>query len=139
MFQVTVSEIQELMSNQEETDTRIVLYLRYIAKKGFKSAVVRSPDTDIFFILLHQANAIPLTIFLDIGSGKHRQLINLSEFAESKGDEYCSTLLGLYVFTGEDVTSAFVGKGKVTPLKKTPGKSQVSQVIQVRTQLLNVL
>ena len=27
-------------------------------------------------------------------------------------------LLGLYVFTGEDVTSAFKGKGKGGPLKK---------------------
>ena len=27
-------------------------------------------------------------------------------------------MLGLYVFTGKDVTSAFKGKGKVGPLKK---------------------
>ena len=106
------------MSDQEETDSRIVLYLHYAVKKGYKSAIIRTPDTDVFFILLYHAHTITLTIFLDIGSGKHRKLINLTEFAKSKGAEYCSTLLGLYVFTGEDVTSAFSGKGKVTPLKK---------------------
>jgi hypothetical protein len=31
---------------------------------------------------------------------------------------YCATLLGFYVFSGEDCTSAFKGKGKVGPLKK---------------------
>ena len=118
VFQVTVDEIHELVSNQEETDTRVVLYLNYAVKLGYKSAVVRSPDTDIFFILLHYAHSIALTIYLDIGSGKHRQLINVTEISESMGAAYCTTLLGLYVFTGEDVTSAFKGKGKVGPLKK---------------------
>ena len=117
-FQVAIREIEELVSNQEETDTRGVLYLNYAVRLGFKSAVVRTPDTDIFFILLHYEHSIPITIYLDTGSGKHRQIINVSELSESKGAEYCTTLLGLYVFTGEDVTSAFKGKGKVGPLKK---------------------
>lgn len=115
---MTTSEVHELVSNQEETDTRVVLYLKYAAKLGYKLAVVRTPDTDIFVILLHYAHSIPLIIYLDTGTGKHRQIINISELAESKGAEYCITILGLYVFTGEDVTSAFKGKGKVGPLKK---------------------
>ena len=110
---MTVSEIHELESNQKETDTRVVLYLNYAVKLGYKPAVVRTPDSDIFFILLHYAHAIPLTIYLDTGSGKHRQIVNVSELSESKGADYCTTMLGLYVFTGEDVTSAFKGKGKV--------------------------
>lgn len=106
------------MSNQEETDTRIVLYLKYAAKIGYKSAVVRTPDTDIFVILLFYAPSIGLTIFIDIGIGKHRKIVNVSEMAESMGTDKCSLVLGLYVFTGEDVTSSFKGKGKVGPLKK---------------------
>ena len=105
-------------SNQEETDTRVVLYLHHAVSLGYRKAVVRTPDTDIFFILLYHAHTIDLTIYLDTGSGKHRQLINISELAESLGEEYCSTLLGYYVFSGEDCTSAFKGKGKVAPLKK---------------------
>ena len=93
----------------------MVLYLKYVAKLGYKSAVVRTPDTDIFMVLLHHAHSIALTIYLDTGTGKHRQLVNVSELAESKGSDYWTTILGLYVFTGEDVTSAF--KGKVGPLK----------------------
>ena len=64
------------------------------------------------------AQSIALTIYLDTGTGKHRQIVNVSEIAEMKGADYCTMILGLYVFTGEDVTSAFKGKGKVGPIKK---------------------
>ena len=94
-FQVTTQEVHELTSNQEETDTRIVLYLKYAAKLGYKSAVVRTPDTDIFVILLFYANTIGLTIFLDIGTGKHRQIVNISQMAESMGADTCKMVLGL--------------------------------------------
>ena len=66
---------------------------------------------------------IALTIYLDTGSGKHRQIVNVSELSESKGADYCTTVVGLYVFTGEDVTSAFKGKDKVRPLKKLQNQS----------------
>ena len=62
-------EIPELYSTQEETDTRVILYLKYAVKRGFKSAVVRSPDTDILVILLHYAHAINIKIYLDSGVG----------------------------------------------------------------------
>ena len=115
---ITIPEIHELFSKQEETDTRIIIYLEYAVKQGFKTAVVRSPDTDIFFILLYYAHKINLTVYLDTGFGKHRKLINVSAIASSFGNEYCDALLGFYVYTGEDCTSAFKGKGKVGPLKK---------------------
>uniref|UniRef100_UPI00358FADE9 uncharacterized protein n=1 Tax=Myxine glutinosa TaxID=7769 RepID=UPI00358FADE9 len=115
---VEVRELPTIYSNQEETDTRVVLYLHHAATIGYKNAVVRTPDTDILLILLHHAHNIKLTVYLDTGSGKHRQLVNVSELAESLGEDYCATLLGYYVFSGEDCTSAFKGKGKVGPLKK---------------------
>jgi hypothetical protein len=85
---------------------------------GYSSAVVRTPDTDIFVILLHHASSISLTIYLDTGTGKKRKILDVSELASTKGPEYCSMVLGFYVFTGEDVTSAFKGKGKVAPMRK---------------------
>ncbi len=115
LLQVQTSEIYALRSNQEETDSRIVLYLHQAVKWGYKSCVVRTPDTDILMILLYHASKINLSIYLDHGSGKHRILINVTELSESLGPDYCSTLLGFYVFTGEDCTSAFKGKGKVNP------------------------
>ena len=76
-FQVQKTEVCDLRSNQEETDTRIVLYIQFAAQKGFQSVVVRTPDTDIFFILLHHSHNVSTTIYVDIGTGKKRRL-NLS-------------------------------------------------------------
>ena len=115
---VSENEVFDLRSDQEETDTRVVLYIRYAQEKGFQSAVVRTPDTDIFFILLHHAHDLTITVYIDIGTGKNRRLICITEIANEHGRDWCRTLLGFYVFTGEDCTSAFKGKGKVAPLKK---------------------
>jgi hypothetical protein len=59
-----------------------------------------------------------LIIYLDAGTGVHRRHINVSELASDLGHSFCQTLLGFYIFTGEDANSAFRGKGKVLPLKK---------------------
>ena len=117
-FQVNVNKCLSLRSDQEETDTRIVLYLHHASQKGFTSAVVRSPDTDVLMIVMHHSDEIPIRIFLDTGTGKNRKVINVSELSQSYGAPYCTALLGLYVFTGEDATSAFKGKGKAGLLKK---------------------
>ena len=45
---IDIREIHGLKSNQEETDSRVVLYLNFIDELGFSSAVVKSPDTDSF-------------------------------------------------------------------------------------------
>ena len=81
-------------------------------------AVVKTPDTDIFLILLHHATSILKGVFLDNGLGKQRRLINVSEIAREKGPNYCTTLLGIYIYTGEDATSASKCKGKIGPLKR---------------------
>ena len=96
-----------------------MLYLFYAKKKGFKSAVVRTSDSDPLFIILYYAYKLqPLIVYLDTGTGSHRRLINVTELANDLGDAFCNTLLGFYVFTGEDANSAFRGKGKVIPLRK---------------------
>ena len=117
-LQVQISEIHALRSKQEETDSHVVLYLHQAVEWGYKSSVVMTPDTVILMLLLYQASKINLSIYLDHGTGIHRSVINVSELADSLGPEYCNTMLGYYVFYGEDCTSAFKGKAKVSPLKK---------------------
>ena len=98
--QVCSSEITELQSDQEETDSRVVLYLQQAVQWGYKSSVVKTPDTDILMILLYHADKLKITTYLDYGSGVHRKLINVSELASSLGSDYCEALLGFYVFFG---------------------------------------
>ena len=92
-MQVSAHEIEELRSEQEGTDTCTVLYLKYATKFGYKSGVVRTPDTDIFLILLHHVNNILLTIYLDTGTGKHQKIINITELADTNVKDYCTTIL----------------------------------------------
>ena len=53
-----------------------------------------------------------LTVYLDTGSGKHREIVNiqLSDLVESLGEDCRVTFLGYCVFTGGDCTSFFKGK-----------------------------
>ena len=55
-------------------------------------------------ILPFDMHAINLSIHLDTGSAKHRRLLTVSDVAESLDEENCATLLGFYVFSGEDCT-----------------------------------
>lgn len=81
-------------------------------------------------ILLYLAHTINLAIYLDTGSGKHRKVISLSDLAASLGESYCQTLLGSYVFTGEDCTSFFKRKGNVAPLKKLENNPRFHRCFQ---------
>jgi hypothetical protein len=72
----------------------------------------------VFFILLYYAHELNITIYFDTGSGKHRRVINITDKAKSLGQQYTSSLIGLYCYTGEDCNSAFKGKGKLGPLHK---------------------
>ena len=94
--QVCSSEITELQSDQEETDSRVVLYLQQAVQWGYKSRVVKTknPDTDLLMILLSHTHKLKITTYLDYGSGVHRKLINVSELASSLGSDYCVALLG---------------------------------------------
>ena len=76
---------------------------------------------------MHHAASIGREEFLDTGSGKQRRLINVSEIAREKGPEYCTALLGIYVFPGKDATSAFKGKDKIDPLKKLNANPLISE------------
>ena len=104
-----------LKSTQEETDTRIILYCLYAQDKIVH---VRTPDSDIFFILLQYIDMLAgLTVLFDTGTGKHRKLINMTEVGEAYTPEYRAALLALHAFCGCDTTSAFKGRGHILPIK----------------------
>ena len=89
---ISVEELSELHSDQEETDYRQVLYLFYAKKNNFKYAVVRTSDSDPLFILLYFASKLqPLVIHLDSGTGVHRRQINVTELANDLREAFCKT------------------------------------------------
>lgn len=114
----TKVEIPSLCSTQEETDSRIILYLNYARDKEYKFVRVKSPDSDIFFILLHYVGSSSETVILfDTGTGNKQRLINVSQLAGDLGQDMCTSLMALHAYSGCDSTSAFRGIGKVKPVK----------------------
>ena len=113
------TNVEALRSNQEEADTRIVLHCLDISRHSPSNAIitVRSPDTDVFILLLHFTSSLEQTVLFDTGTGDKRRLINVKQVAGSLGPEMSSALPALHSFTGCDTTSAFVRKGKLVPLK----------------------
>ena len=109
--------IQELKSSQEETDPRVVLYCHYAANQGYRYCRIRSPDSDIFCILLHHARSIDTTILFDTGHGNKKRLINITKLAKQYPQHTCSAMLSLHALTGCDSVSSFKGIGKVKPLQ----------------------
>ena len=122
---VVTEEVEKLCSSHEEADTRIILHCNDVAANSPESSVilVRSPDTDVFILLLRFVRHINQTVLFDTGTGDKRRLVNVQAVAKDLGDEINLALVALHAFTGCDTTSAFVRRGKVKPLtllKKHP-------------------
>lgn len=115
---VSSMPVHDLFSSQEEADTRIIFHCLYLShQSAINRIVIRSPDTDVFLLLLSFANTIGITLIFDTGTGNSRRQINMSELALSMHARLGDAILGLHAFTGSDTTSCFAGKGKLRPLK----------------------
>lgn len=111
--------VQDLKSTQEEADTRIILHLLHMAHNTVadKTIVVRSPDTDVFTLLLKFAQQVDQRLLFDTGTGDKRRLIHMQKVIEETGQELCQVLPSLHAYSGCDTVSAFVRKGKLLALK----------------------
>ena len=109
-----------MSSSQQQAKTKVIVYLNHASKLGYKRAVVRTSDLDVFYIVMHHcAMTLDITTYLDFGTNKNRRFLNMTEIAMCHGPDYCSAMLGVHVFTGdESATGAFKGKGKEMPFKK---------------------
>ena len=81
--------------------------------------ILRSPDTDIFILLLnitqHTQDLMQKVLF-DKGKGDKRRLIDVKKVAGLEGREICNALSAIHAFKGCNSTSAFVKRGKTGPL-----------------------
>ena len=97
------TNVEALRFNQEEADNRIILH----CLDSNAIITVRSPDTDVFILLLHVTSSLEQTVLFDTRTGDKRRLINVKQVVGN----------ALYSFTGCDTISTFVRKGQLVPLK----------------------
>jgi hypothetical protein len=130
---VQVSSILDLSSTQEEADTRIILHCFYAARDmpdNKVSVIVRSPDTDVFILLVAYSTEFRQHLLFDTGTGNKRRMLDVKAVAENIGHEVAAALPGLHAFTGCDTTSAFVRKGKKGPFKLLQRHPKFTTVFQ---------
>ena len=114
-------EIDELKSDHEEADTRIILHALH-ASPSYQNIVINSPDTDVFMIAL--STDIDADLFFMTGKKNCRRIIDVKKV----GDEAYRNLNGILIDKktflsamlgncGVNSVESFSGKGKVRPFK----------------------
>lgn len=104
---------EDLKSDHEEADTRLLLHAKHASCHGkFSNIVIKSPDTAVAILSIYfQSSIAPNLIFLT-GAGNTARMINIKQVCNKLSPELCQALIGMHVFTGCDTTSSFYGKGK---------------------------
>ncbi|KAK3750403.1 hypothetical protein QZH41_005565 [Actinostola sp. cb2023] len=115
--QEQVQVVDDLISTQEEADTRLLLHGAHAAKDRYQSVIIVSEDTDVFILCLAFQCEIPSSIYMKCGTQTRTRYVDITKIAEMLGEETCKALPGLHSLTGCDTVSAFAGKGKVSALK----------------------
>ena len=109
--------MEDLEFTQEEANTKIILHYFSQAGCASKGSLVRSPDTDVYLLLLHYSFSIAIKVCFDTGVRNHRRIIAITDLSYSNGSQYRDALLGHHSFSRCDPMSSFVRKGTVTALK----------------------
>ena len=94
-----VEEIPELYSDHEEADTRLPLHAKH-ALIVYQAITVRSPDKDVFILMLGHKRAIDAALYFDTGSGNQRRVLDIDKCYGELGSSLCDALIGFHAFTG---------------------------------------
>ncbi|GFN92492.1 hypothetical protein PoB_001899800 [Plakobranchus ocellatus] len=110
--------VPDLYSSHEEADSRITLHCMYASQQPTtERVIVRSPDSDVFLLLLSFSDAISKPLIFDTSSGNNRRQLNITDLAATIPKRLRDAIIGLHAFTGCDSTSCFAGKGKLKELR----------------------
>ena len=118
-------EVPVLFSSQEEADTHLFLHACHDAQVGCIVVIINSEDTDVFILLLAFSPSIDAKLFQRCGSQRRNRMIDINKLVTAVGNDVCNTLAGLHTFTGCDTITAFIGKGKIKPLKLLKSENYV--------------
>ena len=106
--QITFSFISSC--NHEEADTRVFLHVNYMSLKGHSKITVRTVDTDVLVIaasVFARSNERLEELWIDFGTGKHRQFVPIHVIFSNLGQSKALGLPFLHAFTGCDSVSYF--------------------------------
>ena len=87
-----VSDIDDLKSNQEEADTKVILHCLDALKEPETTVVLRSHsgDTDIMVLPVALIRSDCERLYIDYGNGKNRKAINLADIIMNENEKDAS-------------------------------------------------
>ena len=119
MTEKSTEVADELSSNQEEADTKLLLHANHaLSTQPNKAVLIRSPsgDVDINILCLSLFQEDAGRIYIDYGTGKSRKVLQLSMV--DMPDTLKSALIGFHAFSGNDYISSMFRKSKRMLWKK---------------------
>jgi hypothetical protein len=97
---IICSEVEELACDHEEADTRMIAHAKQ-ASLTHPNVIIKSPDTDVFFIALNGSLTTFADVFFETGTQSKRRIISLSKVKQHFGRQWCSAFIGFHAFTGQ--------------------------------------
>ena len=97
---VDSSPIPAFSSPQEDADTRIMLNCFHVATSCSSNLIVRSPDTDVFLLLLYYGNRMGQNVYFDTGFTNKIRLMGLKCLIRKRSELMYSAMLALHAFSG---------------------------------------
>ena len=113
--------LQELSSDREEADTRIVLHAIDAAFRGYHQVNALCRDTDALVLLLAHRQDLCQEIWMFSGISRTKRYIPVHKI--SLPEEKRRLLLAFHTITGCDTTSHFAGIGKRSEKSPTVHRS----------------
>ena len=135
VYKITANEtceVEELKSNQEEADTRMILHSVFASSCGLKTIVVRSPDTDVLVLLLHYRPSIKASkLYFWTGrcgpNTDETRFVPVYKLYQLLTPQQHQIMLPVYCLTGCDTCSSFYGIGKKTVFKTLMQQADIFQ------------
>ena len=109
----SVYPFEELKSNQEEADTKVILHCLNVLQEDVNRSVIlrsHSGDTDITVLAVSLLHTHRNRVYLENGTGKNKKghWLNSVKLTDSNRN----AIIGFLAFTGNDYVSSFFRKGK---------------------------
>ena len=114
---VCAVEVGVLSSKQEEADTKVFLCSKHAEQCRNENICIVTVDSDIAIYGVYFAHKFNSNIYIDIGVGKSKRILDVKAIFSNIGSSIAQALPALHAFTGNDYTSAFHAIGKIKAYK----------------------
>ena len=104
---------QDLVSPQEEADTRMFLHAAHASQQGYETILRKFQNINVGVPAAYYIRKISGSPILATGRGNKQRFIEINGISQKYGENTCEASPGLHAFTGCESVSAFCGKGNL--------------------------